>query len=326
MATQKAQRRKRRPRDIADEEPQYEETEIPGTGIQMKARNPRHEHAPNQQPYVFDKELMKDLSVGVDMGLNIMLTGPTGCGKTLAVKALASHLGYPMVRFNCDGETRVSNLRGMMKPAAKEGVLTLKFSQGALVEAMRYGYWVLLDEIDAAIPSVLFVLQPVLEEDNRTVYVPETGKRISAHPDFRIFATGNTVGYRSQARARYAGTTALNDAFLDRFAMVLAVDYPEAEQEAERIRANVPDAPQIYIDGVCRVAHKLRTDQRFKSDFSTRRCVQWVRLACQFDRSEGIYRAAEMAVLRKLTNPVDAKVAREVMGHIFDYGPWQGEQ
>lgn len=309
----------RRPRAV--EAVHTVEVEIPGTGVKLHKRDGDHPHVPRVKPYVFNKTMVEEIAVGIRMNLNLMLTGPTGCGKTTVVSSLAAQLNQPFIRFNMNGETRVSHLVGMNKPASEDGVLTLKFSEGALVEAMQHGYWVLFDEIDAAQPSVLMVLQPVLEEDNRTLFVPETGEAVKAHPEFRLFATGNTIGFRSQHRARHAGTNTMNDAFLDRFGMVLDVRYPERKEEIERVLCNVPGLDNVVADAICRVAAKLREDERFKSDFSTRRCVQWARLYQAFAGADeqADLRSAEMAVIRKMTSPTDAAVAREIIRRMFGY-------
>lgn len=292
--------------------------EIDVVGEKFSKRLDTHPNVPKPRPYVFDPKQVKDLRVGINKNMNIMLTGPTGCGKTSVVGALAAMVGAPLVRFNCDGETRVSNLRGMMKPTSKDGILTLQFSPGDLALCMEEGMWVLFDEIDAALPSVLFVLQSVLEEDRRELHVPETGRTIAGHPDhFRVFATGNTIGFRASARARHAGTNPLNSAFLDRFGMVISCSYPTKDQEFERIRVNVPELESDFIEAIARVADKLRADDRFKVDFSTRRCVQWARLIPEYDGD--ILHAAELAILRKLESPSDAKVAREVIERVFGY-------
>jgi len=286
-------------------------------GAVFVARKGTHPNVPLPRPYVFDQKQCQEIAVGVRRGMNVLLTGPTGCGKTSVVSAIASQINQPFVRFNCDGETRVSNLRGMMKPTSQDGVLTLTFSPGDLALAMEQGYWVLLDEIDAALPSVLFVLQPVLEEDRRELHVPEIKRTISAHPDFRIFATGNTIGFRSASRARHAGTNPMNAAFVDRFGMLIACDYASKDDETNRIKVNVPDLDNDFAEGVARVADALRRDEKFKADFSTRRCVQWARLIGDFDND--VLRAAELAVLRKLESPTDAKVARAMIRRIFGY-------
>ena len=315
-----AAKKKRAPRRVAAG-PKSALIEIPGTSTSMQARVGTFEDVPKARPFVFPPEQVEEIAIGVNLGLNICLTGPTGCGKTALPTALAAQLNTPMVRFNMDGETRVSHLRGMQRPVAEDGVLTLRFSVGAMVHAMQRAYWVLCDEIDAALPSVLMVLQPTLEEGNRSMYIPETGERIVAEPGFQLFATGNTIGYRAMSRARHAGTNPLNDAFIDRFGMVIACDYPGQEEEAQRISVNCPHVNKLYIQGIARCAHEMRKDENFRADFSTRRCVQWARLTQEFHGDpKGVLRAAELAVIRKLTSPTDAKVCREVIQRVLGYG------
>jgi cobaltochelatase CobS len=299
----------------------FEDHTIPGTNVKMQRRTQPHAYAPETRPFIFPERQVQDVSTALKLGMNIMLTGPTGCGKTALPRAIAAELGQPLVRFNCDGETRVSNLRGMNVPDAKDGVLTLKFNAGDLAKCMREGYWVLLDEIDAAQPGPRFVLQPVLEEDNRTLHIPETGETIVARDNgFAIFATGNTIGYRSITRSAYAGTAQMNAAFLDRFGMVIACDYPTRSEEYERILANVPGCDTDDVDGICRVAEELRNDDKFQSDFSTRRCIQWARLMEAYREEEDYQlRAADLSVVRKLESSTDARVCKEIICRVFGY-------
>jgi MoxR-like ATPase len=295
-------------------------TEIPGTEIKMMALRTRHRDVPAARPYVFDAVQVRQIAVGVRLGMNIALTGPTGCGKTTLPLALASVLNRPVVRFNCHGETRVSNMIGLDRPVAVEGVLTLQFSERALLRAMREGYWVVFDEIDAAAPPVLFVLQSVLEEGNRRVFVPELDAEVVAAPGFQVFATGNTLGFRNAARAAHSGTNPMNDAFLDRFGMVIGCDYPSKDDEVLRVSANVPDCPRLIVEAICRVASELRADTKFRSDFSTRRCVQWARLVPELGGASAIFEAADCAVTRKMKNATDAVVFKEILQRICGGG------
>jgi len=74
------------------------------------------------------------------------------------------------------------------------------------------------------------------------------------------------------------------------------------------------------VRAIADTASQLRTDEKFRSDFSTRRCVQWARLCQEYhpDR-RAILRAFDLAVGRKFTSPTDAKVAKEVLMRITGY-------
>jgi len=64
---------------------------------------------------------------------------------------------------------------------------------GVLVEAMRHGYWIILDELNLAPSDVLEALNRVLD-DNRELYIPETQTTVKADQKFRLFATQNPPG------------------------------------------------------------------------------------------------------------------------------------
>jgi midasin len=87
-----------------------------------------------------------------------------------------------------------------------------------LVEAVRKGYWVILDELNLAPSEVLEALNRLLD-DNRELHIVETQKVIKAHPNFRIFATQNpTEGY--------GGRKELSEAFKNRFVLIRVRDVP----------------------------------------------------------------------------------------------------
>lgn len=87
-----------------------------------------------------------------------------------------------------------------------------------MVEAVRKGYWVILDELNLAPSEVLEALNRLLD-DNRELHIVETQKVIKAHPNFRIFATQNpTEGY--------GGRKELSEAFKNRFVLIRVRDVP----------------------------------------------------------------------------------------------------
>ena len=90
-----------------------------------------------------------------------------------------------------------------------------------LVEAVRKGYWVILDELNLAPSEVLEALNRLLD-DNRELHIVETQTVVKAHPRFRIFATQNpTEGY--------GGRKELSEAFKNRFVLIRVHDVPPEE-------------------------------------------------------------------------------------------------
>jgi midasin len=64
---------------------------------------------------------------------------------------------------------------------------------GVLVQAMRRGEWIILDELNLAPSEVLEALNRLLD-DNRQLFITETGITVTAHPRFMLFATQNPPG------------------------------------------------------------------------------------------------------------------------------------
>ena len=85
----------------------------------------------------------------------------------------------------------------------------LVFQEGVLVEAVRNGYWLLLDELNLAPSEVLEALNRLLD-DNRELFIAETQTRVRPNERFRIFATQNPV-------EGYGGRKELSEAFKSRF-------------------------------------------------------------------------------------------------------------
>lgn len=95
------------------------------------------------------------------------------------------------------------------------------FQEGALVEAVRNGHWVILDELNLAPSEVLEALNRLLD-DNRELHIVETQTTIKAHPNFRLFATQNPV-------EGYGGRKELSEAFKNRFVLIKVFEVPSDE-------------------------------------------------------------------------------------------------
>merc|ERR1711871_727061 len=97
------------------------------------------------------------------------------------------------------------------------------FKEGLLVQALRKGYWIILDELNLAPSEVLEALNRLLD-DNRELFLPETQEVIKAHPSFMLFATQNPPG-------AYGGRKVLSRAFQNRFLEMHVGDIPSSEMK-----------------------------------------------------------------------------------------------
>ncbi|CAG8438258.1 2742_t:CDS:10 [Acaulospora morrowiae] len=158
----------------------------------------------------------------------VLLQGPTSAGKTSMIHYLAKLTGHRFVRINNHEHTDLQEYLGTYV-SNSEG--KLEFQEGILVESVRKGYWLVLDELNLAPTDVLEALNRLLD-DNRELLIPETQEVIKPHKDFMLFATQNPPGL-------YAGRKVLSRAFRSRFVELHFDDIPESELEtilSERCR------------------------------------------------------------------------------------------
>lgn len=232
---------------------------------------------PSIEPnYRFQKGLANIID-SINSQENVLLTGPTGSGKTSQVLQLAARIKQGVVRANFNGETRLSDFIGKMHVIDGE----TKWVDGILPMAMRKGYWLLLDEIDFADPSVLSLLHPVLEENPVLVLKENDGEVIKPHPNFRVFGTANSIGAMQDRAGAFGGTNQMNEAFLDRWQVVLVPNMSEKE-ELKVIKNKVGGLKTRWAKRIVEFAQKVRDKKlegfEFSSDsFSTRRVIAWAK-------------------------------------------------
>ena len=150
----------------------------------------------------------------------VLLQGPTSSGKTSMVEYLAKLSGNKFVRINNHEHTDLQEYLGAYV-AGPDG--HLQYQDGVLVNALREGAWIVLDELNLAPTDVLEALNRLLD-DNRELFVPETQQVVRPHDNFMLFATQNPAGM-------YGGRKVLSRAFRNRFLELHFDDIPENELE-----------------------------------------------------------------------------------------------
>lgn len=208
----------------------------------------------------------------------VLLSGGTGVGKTTHISQLAARINQPLLRINFNGETRLSDLIGKNQVINGETV----WCDGVLPQAMRHGYWLLLDELDFADPAVLSLLHPVIEDQPMLVLKENKGEVIKPHPNFRLFATANSIGAMQERASAYQGTNQMNEAFLDRW-QVIFVDNLSEKDELRVVRDEVPGLKSRWAKKIVQFAQSVRNktlEENFEfsgDNFSTRRVLAWAK-------------------------------------------------
>lgn len=187
----------------------------------------------------------------------ILLQGPTSAGKTSMVEYLSKLSGNKFVRINNHEHTDLQEYLGSYV-SGSDG--KLQYHEGVLVDALRQGHWIVLDELNLAPSDVLEALNRLLD-DNRELLIPETQEVIHPHPNFMLFATQNPAGL-------YGGRKRLSRAFRNRFLELHFDDIPEDELETIlRERAQLPPS---YCTQIVAVYKKLSLQRQSSRLFEQR--------------------------------------------------------
>jgi cobaltochelatase CobS len=267
-------------------------------------------------------DIIKTLAIGIRDNLPVLLMGESGTGKTSAIRYLAHESKRGLRRVNLNGGTTADELVGRLLINDKGTY----WVDGILTEAMRAGDFLVLDEINAALPEVLFVLQSIMDDDGYLVLTEKADKEIvHKHVDFRLFATCNPP--------EYAGTKEMNKALLSRFAICINADFPTAAKEKEIVKEHLGDTVAesemclklIELAGQTRKAKEIGT-----ADYAinTRDILNTLRLADMVDPMEALSLAFSnkldsadnkaLKTMARLVLPQTARKARAARRTISD--------
>ncbi|PNX54487.1 midasin, partial [Trifolium pratense] len=85
----------------------------------------------------------------------LQMQGSPGVGKTSLITALGKYSGHRVVRINLSEQTDMMDLLGSDLPVESDEGMKFSWSDGILLQALKEGCWVLLDELNLAPQSVL---------------------------------------------------------------------------------------------------------------------------------------------------------------------------
>ena len=206
-------------------------------------------------------------------GKNIMMTGPAGCGKTMAAKAAANSIeGYSMEIFNL-GSTQDprATLIGNTQFDTKKGTV---FSPSPFVKAIQTPNTVIvLDEISRAHPEAHNILMSVLDAGQRYLRLDEAS-------DSPIVKVAEGVSFIASANIgnEYTSTRQLDRAIVDRFT-IIEMDTLTSEEETSLLMMMYPSVDEVVLTNVAKITSMTRSDVKketptLSNSLSTRTAVE----------------------------------------------------
>jgi MoxR-like ATPase len=180
-----------------------------------------------------ERELRLTLAA-VAAGRDIVLEGPPGTSKSTLLRAITGEWGIPLVFVEGNADLTPAKLLGHHNPARvlREDYSADNFVDGPLVEAMRSGAFLYIEEFNRAPEDTLNTLLTAMAE--RQVAIPRAGT-VRALPTFRVVASMNPYDN--------VGTTRLSTSVHDRLCR-LAIAYQDAESERGIVALRAP-LPQL---------------------------------------------------------------------------------
>jgi len=207
--------------------------------MEVPAFKKTSEHVPDiDETYKFDPETTKAILVGFTHNRRVLIQGYHGTGKSTHIEQVAARLNWPCLRVNLDSHISRTDLIGKDAIVIKEGKQITEFQPGILPYSLERPIALVFDEYDAGRPEVMFVIQRILEASGKLTLLDQN-RVIHPHKDFRLFATANTIGL-GDASGLYHGTQPINQGQIDRWNIVVQLNYLSEAAEAEIIFGKFP--------------------------------------------------------------------------------------
>lgn len=229
-------------------------------GIDIDMKVPGFSKADERVPdrdenYVFDADTTLAILAGFAFNRRVMVQGYHGTGKSTHIEQVAARLNWPCVRINLDAHISRIDLVGRDAIVLRDGLQVTEFREGLLPWALQHPVALVFDEYDAGRPDVMFVIQRVLETEGKLTLLDQN-RVIRPNPYFRLFATANTVGL-GDTSGLYHGTQAINQGQMDRWNIVVGLNYLPEETERAIVGAKTKLGEKTVADMI-RVAELTR--------------------------------------------------------------------
>ncbi len=290
------------------------------TDMVVKGYAQPSEYVPPLDPdYLFDRNTTLAILAGFQFNRRVMIQGYHGTGKSTHIEQVAARLNWPLVRINLDSHVSRIDLVGKDAIVLRDGQQVTEFKDGMLPWAVQNNIALVFDEYDAGRPDVMFVIQRILEASGRLTLLDQN-RVIIPHPAFRLFATANTIGL-GDTSGLYHGTQQINQGQMDRWSMVVTLNYLPHEKEVGIVLSKSPsyrnEKGEKTISDMVRVADLTRSGF-INGDLSTvmspRTVITWAENAEIFGDVGFAFRLTFLNKCDELERPVVAEFYQRVFG------------
>ncbi len=256
----------------------------------------------------------------------VLLTGPTGCGKTTIAKTYCHLANEPCVELTFSGDTTLADFFRRTEVVRDAGGQSTVAALGPAVQAMLRGHKLLINEINMLPPDLLSALTQAMDTGRLVLSGTDLGNiEIEVDERFGIFATANPG---------YVGTAEIGQALRRRFGAGLGhipMTFLPAAEEVEAVAFEFEQQPLMrslaltantsIVERVVGVARQLRSHEdhggQMRDRISTRSLVHWLSLGSATGLP--LAEVAEDAVLSIAPDAVYPQVAaltRTALGNV----------
>ncbi len=210
---------------------------------------------------------------GLMAGRHLLLEGPPGTGKSTLLRTVAESVSQPLEFVEGNADLTPARLAGHFDPAQvlEAGYTESVWIDGPLVQALRDGRILYLEEINRVPEETLNLLVTVMSEGELTI--PRLGL-VPAHPSFRLVAAMNPFDA--------VGTARISGAIYDRVCRI-AMGYQSQDDEVD-IASRHSELPLPYLTKVVEVVRATRDHSEIRVGSSVRGAIDQLLLADQLGR------------------------------------------
>ena len=256
----------------------------------------------------WNKNTLKIVESCYKSNMPLLLMWETWVGKTTIVREVAKAKKKTITRINLNGQTGREEILGKY---VLDKWATVR-QDWPMLNALRNGDWILLDEINAALPEVLFTLQALIETKDGKLgdinLVEKDWEVITPHKDCRIFATANPAD-------RYIWAKDFNVATLSRF-VVMDVDKLSTIDEIELLKDMFPKLDEGYIIKCVDISAKINKEYNEENIWyycSTRDLIHTLELV---STKISFSLALQTAILNKVQDRTEKKDVQKIISKI----------